>query len=148
MGTVQKFSIYYSVKYVWILFVELAQNHWAINHMSPLLKLACRVNSIQEACNKCFAVDILKFEILQITWNKWNKWNKEHQTLSFGFFINKSKILMFSVVCKISNFNLWTAKHLAQASCTELTVRSMQYFSSLTVSVELISSSSRLWIMY
>ena len=28
----------------------------------------------------------------------------------------------FHVICKISNFNLWTAKHLAQASCTELTL--------------------------
>ena len=27
-----------------------------------------KVNSVQEACNKCFAVHILKFEILQITW--------------------------------------------------------------------------------
>ena len=28
----------------------------------------------------------------------------------------------FHGICKISNFNLWTAKHLAQASCTELTL--------------------------
>ena len=28
----------------------------------------------------------------------------------------------FHVICKISNFNMWTAKHLAQASCTELTL--------------------------
>ena len=28
----------------------------------------------------------------------------------------------FHVIYKISNFNLWTAKHLAQASCTELTL--------------------------
>ena len=55
------------------------------------------------------------------------KWNKEHQTLSFQFFINKSRILMlfvlfFQVVGKISNFNIWTAKHLVKASCTELTL--------------------------
>ena len=31
-------------------------------------------------------------------------------------------IFVFHVVCKISNFNKWTAKHLAQASCTELTL--------------------------
>ena len=47
------------------------------------------------------------------------KWNKEHQTLSFPFFINKSSILMhfilfFRVVCKISNFNMWTVTHLAR----------------------------------
>ena len=28
----------------------------------------------------------------------------------------------FHVICKISNFNIWTAKHLTQASCTELTL--------------------------
>ena len=28
----------------------------------------------------------------------------------------------FHVICKISNFNVWTAEHLAQASCTELTL--------------------------
>ena len=27
------------------------------------------------------------------------------------------------MICKISNFNMWTAKHLAQASCTELTLK-------------------------
>ena len=53
----------------------------------------------------------LEFEILQITCENWNK---EHQTLSFQFFTNRFNIL-------ISNFNKWTAKHLAQASCTELT---------------------------
>ena len=39
----------------------------------------------------------------------------------------KTKGLMFfdsflHVICKTSNFNIWTAKHLAQASCTELTL--------------------------
>ena len=29
-------------------------------------------------------------------------------------------VLFFHVVCKISNFNIGTAKQLAQASCTEL----------------------------
>ena len=84
-----------------------------------------KVNSVQEACAKCFAVHILKFEILQITWKKWSK---EYQTLSFQFFINKYSILMFlvlvlHVVYKISNCNLWTTKHLEQATCTELTLR-------------------------
>ena len=89
-----------------------------------------KVNSVQEACAKCFAFHILKFEILQITWKKWNK---EHQTLSFQFFINKSilmfSLLIFHVVCKISNFDMWTAKHLAQASCTELTLSLKQHYS-------------------
>ena len=60
--------------------------------------------------------------------NHMKKWNKEHQTFSFQFFTNRFSILMFLVlffhlVCKISNFNMWTAKHLAQASCTELTLQ-------------------------
>ena len=85
-----------------------------------------KVISVQEACAKCFAVHISKFEILQITWKNWSK---EHQTLSFQFFTNRSIILMvfvllFHVVCKISNFNMWTATNLAQASCTELTLHS------------------------
>ena len=59
--------------------------------------------------------------------NHMKKWNKEHKTLHFQFFTNKSSILMsfvmfFHVVCKISNFNIWTAKHLAQASFSELTL--------------------------
>ena len=29
-----------------------------------------KVNSVQEACDKCFVVHILEFEILQITWKK------------------------------------------------------------------------------
>ena len=44
----------------------------------------CKVNSVREACVKCFAVHILKFKILQITWKKWNQ---EHQTLVFQFLI-------------------------------------------------------------
>ena len=50
------------------------------NQTFPLFKFFVKVNSVQEAFVKCFVVQILKFEILQITWKKWNK---EHQTLSF-----------------------------------------------------------------
>ena len=94
------------------------------NQQNAKKNRAFKVNSVQEACAKCFAVHILKFEILQITWKKWNK---EHQTLSLQFFTNRSSILMFfvlffHVVCKISNFNMWTAKHLTQGSCTEFTL--------------------------
>ena len=35
-----------------------------------------KVNSVQEACAKCFAVHILKFEILLITWKKLDKITK------------------------------------------------------------------------
>ena len=49
----------------------------------------------------------------------------KHQTLSFQFFVNKSSILMLFVLyffMWLANFNMWTAKHLVQASCTELTL--------------------------
>ena len=35
---------------------------------------------------------------------------------------------IFLVIRKISNFNMWTAKNLAQASCTELTLIWLQSF--------------------
>ena len=33
----------------------------------------CKVNSVQEACAKCFAVHLLKFEILQTIWENETK---------------------------------------------------------------------------
>ena len=57
--------------------------------------------------------------------------NKKHQNtkyigqrlitkgLMFFFFL-----IFFHLIYKISNFDMWTAKHLAQASCTELTLLS------------------------
>ena len=39
-----------------------------------------KVNSVQEACAKCFLVHILKFVILQTTWKKQNK---KHQNAKF-----------------------------------------------------------------
>ena len=39
------------------------------------------------------------------------------------FFVSFS----FHVIWKISNFNLWTTKHLTQASCTELTLCHLVY---------------------
>ena len=38
----------------------------------------------------------------------------------------KGKVFFVSflpVICKISNFNMWTTKNLAKASCTESTLR-------------------------
>ena len=68
------------------------KRHFEVNW--PLVSLL-KVNSVQEACAKCFAVLILKFEILQITWKKWNK---KHQTLSFAFFTNRFSFLMLVFV--------------------------------------------------
>ena len=67
---------------------------------------------------------ILKYEILQTTWKKQNK---KHQNARLIDEKLKTKSLMlfvsfFHVIFKISNFNMWTQKHLAQASCAELTL--------------------------
>ena len=83
-----------------------------------------KVNSVQEACAKCFAVHLLKFEILQTTWR-----NKTKNIKMLNLLVKNWKLRVwcslfqfFHVIWKISNFNMWTAKHLAQASCTELTL--------------------------
>ena len=90
------------------------------------------------------------FEILRITWKKWNK---EHQTLIFQFFITKSSIFMvfvlfFHVVCKISNFSMWTAKHLGQASCTELTLKRKLSSTSTKSHVNFVRSGKSLQVIY
>ena len=83
-----------------------------------------KVNSVQEVCGKCFAVHVLKFEILQITWKNQTKnirllvFSFSPIDLAFWCFL----FCFFHVVCKISNFDMWSTKYLAQASCTELTL--------------------------
>ena len=76
------------------------------------------VNSVQEACAKCFAVHKLKFGILQTTENiKILDLLMKNPKLRVWC----SLFHLFHVICKISNFDIRTAKPLAQASCTELT---------------------------
>ena len=90
---------YFLFKMIWLLLIKKSR----LNSEFVLeLCLRIKVNSVQEAFAKCFAVHILKFEILQIIWKKWNK---EHQTLSFQFFINKSTILMLLI-----SFLMWFAR--------------------------------------
>ena len=50
-------------------------NYWgAIEKATVSERVSDKVNSVQEACAKCFAVHTLKFEILQTTWkNKTSK---------------------------------------------------------------------------
>ena len=89
----------------------------------PLNAELDKVSSVQEGCTKCFAVHISKFEILQVTWRSENRRSDSY----FSVFINESSssiffISFFQVIYKISNFNIWTAKHFAQASCAELTL--------------------------
>ena len=97
----------------------------------PWILVTTKVNSVQEACAKCFAVHILKFEILQTTWKDKTKNIKMLDLLSSEKLKSKGLISLFHffhVICKISNFNMWTAKHLAQASCTELTLLNPRHF--------------------
>ena len=57
--------------------------------------------------------------------NHMKKQNKKHHNAKYIGEKLKTKNLMFHlfhVIGKISNFDMWTAKHLAQASCTELTL--------------------------
>ena len=42
-----------------------------------------------------------------------------------------SLFYFFHVICKTSNFNMWTAKHLARAPCTELTSLAWAYIENL-----------------
>ena len=76
-----------------------------------------KVNSVQEACAKCFAVHILKFEILQTTENI--------KILDLLMKNPKLRVWcsLFHGICKISNFKMSTAKHLWQASCIEMTLQ-------------------------
>ena len=60
----------------------------------------------------------MKFEILQTTWKNARFIDKKLKTKSLMFFAS-----FFHVICNISNFNMWTANHLAQASWTELTLQ-------------------------
>ena len=49
-------------------------------HQLYLAKI--KVNSVHEACAKCFVVHMMKLEILQIAWKRGNK---KHQTNRFQF---------------------------------------------------------------
>ena len=81
-----------------------------------------KVNSVLEACAKCFSTRILKFEILQTTWKNKTKGIKMLDLLMKNWKLS-ALFHFFHVICKNSNFNMWNAKHLAQASCIELTLQ-------------------------
>ena len=63
----------------------------------------------------------LKFEILQVTWKNETK---NIRLLVFSFLpIEIAFWCFFFVVCKISNFDMWTDKHLTQGSWTDLALK-------------------------
>ena len=87
------------------------------------------VNSVQEACSKCFAVHTIKI------WNLANHMKKKETKNIRLLFFSFSKNLalwcfyfVFHGVWKISNFIMCTAKHLEQASCTDFTLLWMYIF--------------------
>ena len=66
--------------------------------------LEIKVNSVQEACAKCFAVQILKFDILQTTWKKQHKKHQNAKSIDEKM---KTKGLMFFVsffACDLQDF--------------------------------------------
>ena len=86
------------------------------------------VNSVQEACAKCLVLHILKFAILQTTWK--NKTTKHQNAKSIGEKLKTKSPMFFALVCSCDlqdlYFNMWSAKHLVQASCTDLTLHILQ----------------------
>ena len=68
--------------------------------------LGDKVNSVQEACAKYFAVHTLKFDPA----NHMKKWNKEHQTLSFQFFIYSFLIIFVSFFMQFARFQILSVK--------------------------------------
>ena len=73
-----------------------------------------------EAFAKCFAVHLLTFEILKTTWKSRTKNIKTLNIVVKNWKLRVwcSLFNFFHVICK--NFDMWTTKHLAQASCTKL----------------------------
>ena len=59
-----------------------------------------KLNSVQEACAKCFAVHLLKFEILQMTWKK-----MKEKTLVYSF--SSIDLIFWWFFYVVSNFNMY-----------------------------------------
>ena len=82
------------------------------------------IKDIKSTQYKKLAVHMLKFEILQTTWKNKTKGIKMLNLLMKNWKLRVwcSLFHFFHVICNISNFNMWTEKHFAQTSCTELTL--------------------------
>ena len=77
-----------------------------MNLRKPIYYIVCKVNSVQEACAKFERNEAKNISFSPIDLSS-----------IFMFFV-----LLFQVFCKILNFDKSTARHLAQASCTDLTL--------------------------
>ena len=79
-----------------------------------------KVNSGHEACANAFEVHMLKFEILQIRWRSKAKNIEMLDSLIKNWKLRVwCSLFHFLLICMVSNFDMWTKKHLAHASCTE-----------------------------
>ena len=76
------------------------------------------------AISKKTQIDVIKKMCMQLAkWPNRSSQKNKHAISKMTQITNCDVFcFVFHVVCKISNFNKWTAKHLAQASCTELTL--------------------------
>ena len=63
-----------------------------------------KINSVQEACAKCFVVHILKFEILQPTWKNKTKTSKKLDLLMKNWENEKSDVLCFILLWDLKDF--------------------------------------------
>ena len=81
---------------------QLLTPQWSVfkNRIWKSTSFRLKVKSVQEPCAKCFAVHILKFEILQ------NSWKKPKKTPSKWFMKNWK----LSVWCSLFNFFIWIAR--------------------------------------
>ena len=61
-----------------------------------------KVNSVQEVCGKCFAVHVLKFEILQITW--------KNQTKNIRLLVFSFSSILLAFWCFLFCFFMWFAR--------------------------------------
>ena len=87
-----------------------------LSHPPPLptlIRNRVKVNSMQKACAKSLAVHLLKFEILQTTWN-----NKTKNISMLNVLVKYWKLRVwcslfhfFMWFARFFNFNMWTAKH-------------------------------------
>ena len=83
--------------------------------------------------------------------NHMKKQNKKHQkAASIGKKLKNGKLRVWRflfhflhVICTISNSNTWTAKHLANLSCTELTLELVGMSQAHRLTVILKTSSDR-----
>ena len=77
----------------------LLESRW--NHSQQQLISKLKVNSVQEACAKCFVVHILKFEILQTTWKNKTKSIKMLDWLMKNW---KLRVWFHFILCNLQDF--------------------------------------------